>query len=56
MAKKIITIDVWEAEEVTSESVDHVFKMIGEGYTSGEICQSTDDDTASGWWSVEETE
>lgn len=54
--KQIITIDVWEADEITDETYQHVFDSISQGYREGEINQSTEDDTASGYWSIKTVE
>lgn len=41
--------------ELDECSVEHISKLIGEGYNQGELCVTSDDGGTDfrGWWSIE---
>lgn len=39
--------------ELDETSVEHITKLITEGYNQGELCVNTETDEFRGWWSIE---
>jgi hypothetical protein len=46
----IENLDWFKREELEKKARKQIFKMIMEDYTSGELCESIDDQEFYGWW------